>query len=122
MDIKLEFLMGADAIVSSLSVKAGDQVKAGDELLQYEASKGILPILAPADGIVEEVLVDQGDRIVLNDVLVRMDTDTVCKVKRQEIGARRLRNAGRKRLIYLLLELAQEDMRQPYMRRRMGLK
>ena len=86
MDIKLEFLMGADAIVSSLSVKAGDQVKAGDELLQYEASKGILPILAPADGIVEEVLVDQGDRIVLNDVLVRMDTDTVCK--EEEAGNR----------------------------------
>lgn len=76
MDIKLEFLIGSEAVVSSVAVKANDQVKAGDELLQYEAAKGILPIFSQTDGVVEEVLVSRGDRIVLNDVLLRIQTES----------------------------------------------
>lgn len=74
MDIKLEFLMGETAIVSSVEVNVNEEVKAGDELLQYEASKGIIPILSPEDGIIEEICVKQGDIISLNDVLFKLNT------------------------------------------------
>lgn len=75
MDIKLEFLMGPDATISAVLVEENKPVKAGEELLQYEAAKGILPLLAPEDGVIEAVLVAPGARITQEDVLFRLRTE-----------------------------------------------
>lgn len=49
--------------IISISVKAGDQVKAGDTLLVMEAMKMEHTITAPDDGTVEEVFFAVGDQV-----------------------------------------------------------
>ena len=68
---------GANAIVAplpgsvvSISVKAGDAVKAGQQLAVIEAMKMENEILAPADGTVAAVHVSAGQAVQQGDALI----------------------------------------------------
>lgn len=56
--------------ISSVSVKAGQTVKAGDVLLTIEAMKMETALHAPHDGKIAEVLVNPGNQIDAKDLLV----------------------------------------------------
>ena len=68
---------GANAIVAplpgsvvSISVKAGDAVKSGQQLAVIEAMKMENEILAPADGTVKAVHVSAGQAVQQGDALI----------------------------------------------------
>jgi pyruvate carboxylase len=57
-------------VVSTLAVKAGQTVKAGDILLSIEAMKMETALYAERDGTIAEVLVAAGNQIDAKDLLV----------------------------------------------------
>jgi pyruvate carboxylase len=57
-------------VVSTLAVRPGQSVKAGDVLLSIEAMKMETALHAEADGTVEAVHVKAGDQIDAKDLLV----------------------------------------------------
>lgn len=57
-------------VISTLTAKAGEKVKAGDPLLGIEAMKMETVIHADRDGTVSEVLVASGDSVDAKDLLV----------------------------------------------------
>ncbi|MBQ3148862.1 MAG: biotin/lipoyl-binding protein [Alistipes sp.] len=70
---------GANAIVAplpgsvvSINVKAGDAVKAGQQLAIIEAMKMENEILAPADGTVKAVHVSAGQAVQQGDALIEL--------------------------------------------------
>ncbi|VAW15497.1 Pyruvate carboxylase [hydrothermal vent metagenome] len=60
-------------VISTLMVKTGQQVKAGDVLLSIEAMKMETAIHAETDGMVAEVLVGLGDQIDAKDLLIKLE-------------------------------------------------
>ncbi len=60
-------------VISTLAVKPGQKVVAGDVLLSIEAMKMETAIHADADGVVAEVTVAIGDQIDAKDLLVRFE-------------------------------------------------
>lgn len=58
------------AVILEIKVKAGDMVKAGQELVILEAMKMENPILAPKDGTIASVNVSKGDTVEDGTVLV----------------------------------------------------
>jgi pyruvate carboxylase len=60
-------------VISSLAVKAGQQLSAGDVICTIEAMKMETAIHAETDGVVAEVLVRPGDQIDAKDLLVRFE-------------------------------------------------
>jgi biotin carboxyl carrier protein len=58
--------------VVSVSVKAGDAVKAGSPVAVVAAMKMEFRIEAPRDGVVKEVACKPGDRVDLGAVLIQM--------------------------------------------------
>lgn len=60
-------------VVSTLAVKVGQKVAAGDVLLSIEAMKMETAIHAEEDGIVAQVTVGAGDQIDAKDLLVRFE-------------------------------------------------
>ncbi|HEY8594473.1 MAG TPA: pyruvate carboxylase [Devosiaceae bacterium] len=60
-------------VISTLAVKVGQTVTAGDVLLSIEAMKMETAIHAEIDGVVAEVLVKPGDQIDAKDLLVRFE-------------------------------------------------
>jgi pyruvate carboxylase len=57
-------------VVSSVSVSAGQKVKAGDVILSIEAMKMETALHAERDGEIAELLVRAGDQIDAKDLLV----------------------------------------------------
>jgi pyruvate carboxylase len=53
--------------VAKLNVREGDEVKKGEEMLEYEAMKMLNIIKAPFDGIVEKIYVKEGDKLAKGD-------------------------------------------------------
>jgi len=60
-------------VISSLAVKVGQKIAAGDVLCSIEAMKMETAIHAEADGVVAEVTVKPGDQIDAKDLLVRFE-------------------------------------------------
>lgn len=58
--------------ITSINVKVGDQVKAGQTVLVMEAMKMANNITAEADGTVKAVLVQQGDQVQSGDALIEI--------------------------------------------------
>ena len=58
-------------VIIEVLVKAGDQVKYGQELCILEAMKMKNSIRASRDGIIEEVLVSNGDQVSHGQLLIR---------------------------------------------------
>ena len=57
-------------VISQVTVKAGQKVKAGDVLLSIEAMKMETALHAENDGVIAEILVKTGDQIDAKDLLV----------------------------------------------------
>jgi pyruvate carboxylase len=60
-------------VISTLAVKEGQKVSAGDVLCSIEAMKMETAIHAEVDGVVAELLIKPGDQIDAKDLLVRLD-------------------------------------------------
>jgi pyruvate carboxylase len=60
-------------VISSVAIKQGQKVTAGDVLCSIEAMKMETAIHAEADGVIAEVLVKPGDQIDAKDLLVRFE-------------------------------------------------
>jgi pyruvate carboxylase len=60
-------------VISTLAVKQGQAVKAGDVLCSIEAMKMETAIHAETDGTVAELLIKPGDQIDAKDLLVRLE-------------------------------------------------
>jgi pyruvate carboxylase len=60
-------------VISSLAIKPGQQVVAGDVLCSIEAMKMETAIHAETDGTIAEVLVKPGDQIDAKDLMVRFE-------------------------------------------------
>lgn len=58
-----------EATIVKVNVKVGDSVKRGDELLEVETDKAILPVESFAAGQVFDVLVSEGDTVTAGTVL-----------------------------------------------------
>ncbi|WLD95000.1 dihydrolipoamide acetyltransferase family protein [Alkalihalobacillus sp. AL-G] len=56
-------------------VKAGDEVKEDDILLEVQNDKAVVEIPAPVDGTIKEVKVEEGTVAVVGDVLVTIDAE-----------------------------------------------
>lgn len=74
MDIKLKTIMGKDktAVIGKLNISVGDNIDAGQVLLQLETKKGNSPMKSEASGIVEEILVDEGQTVEIGQVLIKI--------------------------------------------------
>lgn len=62
-------------VISTVSIKSGDAVKAGDPLLGVEAMKMETVIHADRDGTVSELLVASGDSVDVKDLLIVLAVD-----------------------------------------------
>ena len=60
-------------VISTLAVKAGQAVQAGDVLCSIEAMKMETAIHAEVDGVVAELFIRPGDQIDAKDLLVRLE-------------------------------------------------
>jgi pyruvate carboxylase len=60
-------------VISSLAVKQGQKITAGDVLCSIEAMKMETAIHAEIDGVVAELLIKPGDQIDAKDLLVRIE-------------------------------------------------
>src|SRR5580700_10445717 len=77
MDIKLPRLgEGAESgTVVSIFVKAGDQVKEGQTILELENEKAVAPIPASASGRVAKLYVKEGDKISAGQSILALSDD-----------------------------------------------
>jgi pyruvate dehydrogenase E2 component (dihydrolipoamide acetyltransferase) len=77
MDIKLPRLgEGAESgTVVSIFVKAGDQVKEGQTILELENEKAVAPIPASASGRVTKLYVKEGDKISAGQSILALSDD-----------------------------------------------
>jgi pyruvate dehydrogenase E2 component (dihydrolipoamide acetyltransferase) len=77
MKVELPFLAegveGGDVV--QVLVHEGDQVTAGQSLLELETDKATVPVPAPAAGKVARVLVRQGDHLKVGQALVELEGD-----------------------------------------------
>src|SRR6478735_318018 len=60
----------SDATVVNLAVKVGDQVKAGQTLLEVETDKAAMPVPATGDGTVVELKVKAGDKVRVGQTIL----------------------------------------------------
>ncbi len=65
-----EILAPMPGTIIEVSVKPGDTVEEGDEMLVLEAMKMENPIAATTDGTVKEVNVNVDDKVAANQVMV----------------------------------------------------
>jgi pyruvate dehydrogenase E2 component (dihydrolipoamide acetyltransferase) len=77
MDIKLPRLgEGAESgTVVSILVKAGDQVKEGQTIVELENEKAVAPIPASASGRVAKLYVKEGDKISVGQPILALEAD-----------------------------------------------
>ena len=65
-----EILAPMPGTIIDVSVKPGDAVEEGDEMLVLEAMKMENNIVATVDGTVKEVMVSVDDKVATNQVMV----------------------------------------------------
>jgi pyruvate dehydrogenase E2 component (dihydrolipoamide acetyltransferase) len=75
MDVKLPNLgEGADSgTVVSILVKPGAPVKKGQNLIELETGKAVVPIPAPASGTVGRVAVKEGDKLAIGQLILVLE-------------------------------------------------
>ena len=74
-----------EATIVKVNVKVGDTVKRGDELLEAETDKAILPVESFAAGTVLDVLVQEGDAIAIDIP----NASIMLQVSEEELAARK---------------------------------
>lgn len=62
-------------VITDIHVKVGDAIKAGDKLVDTEASKSSGEILAPCNGTVEKVFVSESEQVMVGENLLLLTLD-----------------------------------------------
>jgi biotin carboxyl carrier protein len=62
-------------VVTSFTVKEGDHVQKGEELMIYEAMKMQNIILAPFDGTIEKILVKEREKLAKGVIMIYLKSD-----------------------------------------------
>ncbi|MGB5824304.1 MAG: dihydrolipoyl dehydrogenase [Proteocatella sp.] len=90
MDIKLKTIMGKDkaAVIGKMNISVGDNIEAGQVLLQLETKKGNSPMKSEVKGIIEELFVEEGQTVELGQVLMKVKSEAgdVPKIKLDYFG------------------------------------
>src|SRR5689334_15983015 len=75
MDVRLPNLgEGADSgSVVSVAVKEGDQIAAGQNIIEVETGKAVAGIPSPSGGKVTRVAVKSGDKVSVGQVLISLE-------------------------------------------------
>lgn len=60
-------------VVTSITVSAGESVKADDPIIEIETDKAVLPVPAPGDGVIGKILVAEGDKISVGQAIATLD-------------------------------------------------
>lgn len=68
-------------LINKIHVAVGNSIKAGDILVDIEASKSAGEILSPCDGLIEEITVQEGSRAIVGEIMlkVRLSSNSVKK-------------------------------------------
>ncbi len=69
-------LEGTSATLSKWLVEIGQQVKAGEPLIELETDKVSMEICAPETGCLRDIIAGEGEEIVVDTVLGHIDTDS----------------------------------------------
>lgn len=69
----MQVLSEVTGLVNEVLVTPGQQVSAGDTLVNMESMKMIMPMIAETAGVVCDVLVAEGDAVESGQVLVTME-------------------------------------------------
>ena len=72
-DLSKFLLSPMPGLLVRLSVNAGDEVKAGEELAVVEAMKMENSLRAEVDGVVAKVLADQGDSLTVDQPILEFE-------------------------------------------------
>lgn len=73
MNVMKQITSNMTGSVFLVNVKAGDEVKAGQDVIILESMKMEIPIASEVDGVVKEVKVDVGDFVNEGDIVVELD-------------------------------------------------
>ncbi len=73
-------LEGTSATLSKWLVKIGQQVKAGEPLIELETDKVSMEICAPETGSLRDIIACEGEEIAVDTVLGHIDTDSASVV------------------------------------------
>ena len=71
--MSVEILAPMPGTIIEILVKAGDKVKADDELIILESMKMENPICAASDGTVTEIKIEEQDKVEANQLLAILD-------------------------------------------------
>ncbi|SDJ27101.1 dihydrolipoamide dehydrogenase [Halanaerobium congolense] len=63
------------AEITAIKVKAGDQIKAGEKIIELEANKTTISLTTEQSGKIEEILVEKGTAVEVGTVLMKIDID-----------------------------------------------
>lgn len=91
MDLKLPKLgEGADSgVVVSILVKEGDEVQAGQTVIELENEKAVAPIPATASGRVARLRVKEGDKISVGQTILTLEGDDAPAAKEPALAEAR---------------------------------
>ena len=73
-------------VVTSFTVKEGDHVQKGEELMIYEAMKMQNIILAPFDGTVEKILVKEKEKLAKGVIMIYLKSDAIFETDEDAIS------------------------------------
>ena len=58
--------------VVRISVSIGDKVKKGQDLLELETDKAVIPIPSPTEGVIDQILVKAGEEVKIGQVILKI--------------------------------------------------
>lgn len=78
IEIKLENLSGhaTEGKIGKINIKAGDEIKKGDILLQIESKKGSSPIKSDVEGKIIDVLIEEGQTVKKGATLCKVEGES----------------------------------------------
>jgi len=86
-------LEGTSATLSKWLVAIGEQVKAGDPLIELETDKVSMEICAPETGSLRDIIACEGEEIAVDTVLGHIETDSSAVIEQMNVVSQAIDHA-----------------------------